>query len=298
MRNPSFPRRCQSTNLRTSTGRSSSSGNASGVWRRTARSASRKTRCQVSWALWGLAGERDRLLQVLVVQAQELQRRAPLDQQVLSGHRAGARAPADRDLALLPELAPGAGVDPAPDRLERCARGERLALVRGQHGRVDALDDPERGQQLEVEADAHEPSGVGEVAPLVDDVPDQRARVQLGLVGADQQHRMPRVVGVREARDLALGVGDHDLRDDPLVQRAHLRDVVDLERDGGLGDGRAVAHEAHADVQVLREERRERVLAGEITQREQVRAVLVERGLAQLPVGVEDRGRGRAPRCR
>jgi hypothetical protein len=129
----------------------------------------------------------------------------------------------------------------------------------------------------------------------VDDVPDQRARVQLRLVGADQQHRMPRVVGVREARDLALGVGDHDLRDDPLVQRAHLRDVVDRERDGSLGDGRAVAHEPHADVQVLREERRERVLAWEVTQRQQVRAVLVECRLAELPVGVIDRGRGRLP---
>ena len=48
---PSCPRRCQSTNRRTSAGRSASSGNASGVWRRTARSASRKTRCHVSCAL-------------------------------------------------------------------------------------------------------------------------------------------------------------------------------------------------------------------------------------------------------
>ena len=94
---------------------------------------------------------------------------------------------------------------------------------------LDRLDDPERGQELEVEPDAHEPAGIGQVAALVDDVADQRARVELGLVGADQQDREPRVVGVREARRLARGVGLDQPLDDPLVERAHLRDVVDLE---------------------------------------------------------------------
>ena len=48
-------------------------------------------------------GELDRVLEVLVVDVQELERRAALVEQVQRRHRAGARLAAERDLAQRPD---------------------------------------------------------------------------------------------------------------------------------------------------------------------------------------------------
>ena len=234
-------------------------------------------------------GELDRVLQVLVVDVQELERRLALVEQVRGGDRTGARLAAERDLAQRPDAAPALDVEPAPDLRERVAVLEDVALLGRQQVAgvvLDRLDHAEPGQQLEVEADAHEPAGVGEVAALVDDVADQRARVELGLVGADQQHREPGVVGVREARRLALGVGLHEALDDALVERAELLDVVDLEAALGLRDRLARARQPHAHAQRLGEERREGVVARQVAQREHVRLVGAERHRTQLRLAV------------
>ena len=94
-------------------------------------------------------------------------------------------------------LAPRARIDRRADRrrTHRAARTRRAPrATAGRRRRPTASMMPEARQQLQVEPDAHEPARVGEVLAC-GDVPDQRARVELGLVGADQQHREPRVVG-------------------------------------------------------------------------------------------------------
>ena len=155
------------------------------------------------------ACELDRLLQVLVVDVQELQRRALLAQQVQQRHGPGSRDALlrKRDLAKLPHGTPGVGVDAAADRREALALEGGTLLRRQQVADVGThrVGDPEARQQLEVDADPQQPPRFGQVPLLVDDVGDEGARVQRRLVRPDEQHREPRVVRVSGARDAGGG---------------------------------------------------------------------------------------------
>ena len=221
------------------------------------------------------ACELDRLLQVLVVDVQELQRGALLAQQVHQRHRSGSRNPLLRecDLAKLPHGAPGIGIDAAAERREALAleggtflRSQQVADV-GAH----CVRDPEARHQLEVDANPQQPPRFGQVPLLVDDVGDERACVQRRLVSPDQQHREPRVVGVARACDargggLARDVGAQDSLEDAAVQQAEAPDVGDVERRLGRGDCASAVDEAQFDAELLQEQVAEAVgivVAGE-----------------------------------
>ena len=90
---------------------------------------------------------------------QELERRAPLDQQVLGGTGpARGRLPtAISRSSQTPRQR--VGVDPAPDRPEGALGRAPRVRPASAGRRVDALDHAERGQELQVQADAHEPPG-------------------------------------------------------------------------------------------------------------------------------------------
>ena len=201
-RRPRCPRRCQSTNLRTS-------GGQVGELREGVRRLAQHGALGVAEdAVPGLLrvvrvrpGELDRVLEVLVVDVQELSVARRLASRFWTATGPVRGRPRSAISRRSQTLRPRAGVDAAPDLLERRAgaRTPRAPRRSASPTASDGLDDPQRGQQLEVEPDPHEPARVGEVVALVDDVADQRARVELGLVGADQQDREPRVVGVREA---------------------------------------------------------------------------------------------------
>ena len=281
-------------------GRSASSGNASGVWRSTARSASRKTRCQVSCACatFGPASAiaccrsswwTCRNCSV----ARRLASRFSADTGPARGRPRvtmlrSSQTPRQPSTLTRARSSAKAG---EVSNASRSAGVEQVAEVV-----LDRLDDPERGQELEVEPDAHEPAGIGEVAALVDDVADQRARVELGLVRADQQHREPRVVGVREPGRLARGVGlDHAARRSARRASPAARRHRPRARSSAVATVAPSRVSRTSSVEALREQRRERVLAGQVAQRDHVRAVGVQRRLAQAPVLGEHRGRDRAP---
>ncbi len=138
-------------------------------------------------------GELDRVLQVIVVHVEELERRAALLQQVLRRHWTGARhaEACEADLTQLPHVSPRDRID-APAHLPIEVAGlERGALARRQEIAdvvANGLDDAEAREQLQVDADAQEPRGVAQVPFLVHDVVDERIGVQRGLVDADRQH--------------------------------------------------------------------------------------------------------------
>ena len=130
------------------------------------------------------AGELDRDLEVLVVGLEERERRGALAQQVArrDGSRARLRpAAGTRSRAAPTPRASGRGRSARGSAAKSVAALERRALgaleqVAGvvSHG----LDDAEEREELEVQADAQQPAGIGEVAALVDDVADQRAPVE------------------------------------------------------------------------------------------------------------------------
>ena len=80
-------------------------------------------------------GELDRVLEVLVVDVQELERRLALVEQVQRRDRAGPRLAAQRDLAQGPDTAPALDVDPPADLGERLAVLERVTLLGASAGR-------------------------------------------------------------------------------------------------------------------------------------------------------------------
>jgi hypothetical protein len=220
------------------------------------------------------AGKADRVLEVVVMGAEEAQRRLPLGQQVEGRDRAGARRAASRelDLAQLPHLAPGVRVDRGADLVEPPAPLERAALGGGQEvARVvlHRLRDPEEGEELEVEADAHEPAGIGEMLAGERHVLDHRALVEVRLVGPDPQHRVPRVirrarVGHARVGGLPGGIGGDEPVEQPRVERPAAPQVADQQRSFRARHG-------HPGIQ--RSQLHEQPLAEEVAEREGIGAV-------------------------
>ena len=238
-------------------------------------------------------GQPDRVLEIVVVDMQEAQRRLLLGQQVRCRDRPGAgrAAPRELDLALVPDLAPAVCVDARADLGEPVVGFERLAL--GGREQVadlvaDRLADAEKGEELQVQPHLHEPARIGQVLPAGGHVLHQRAGVERGLVGADPQRREPGVIrgaGVRDARHrgLTLAVGTDQPVLQARVQRPTAAQVAHQQRRLFARDGNPGLEPPHLHQQPLREEmaERERILA--------VSGAAAETGIQLLPLPLAPR---------
>jgi hypothetical protein len=116
-------------------------------------------------------GELDGVLEILVVSLEEGERRGALAQQIARRDGSGARLPRarERDLAQIPDAPPALRSDMVANVGEGVAAVEGVALRLAQQVSdlaPDRLDDPEAGEELEVQADAQQPARIGQLATL------------------------------------------------------------------------------------------------------------------------------------
>ncbi len=227
--------------------------------------------------------------------AQELQGRALLAQQVQQRHRPGSRDALlrERDLASLPHGSPGVCVEAAADRCEALALDGRTFRRSQQIADVAAhcFDDPEARQQLEVDAHAEQPPRFGQEPLLVDDVGDEGTRVQGRLFHPDQQHGEPRVVRVAGAREtgrggLARDIWAHDSFEHAAVQGPEQPDIGDVQPRLGRGDSMIAVDQTQLDAELLQEQVAEPV------------GIVVAGGVDEVGLRVERKHEARVGRLR